>query len=137
MNTDSESPDELLVRERGLLLGDLTYRVIGAAMTVHNTLGVGFLEKVYERALLVELRDCGILAVQQAAIEIYYRGTLVGDYFADILVESSLLIELKTVEAVSDVHRAQVMNYLKATGLKVALIKNFARPKLEWERIVL
>jgi GxxExxY protein len=138
MNTDgiTEELDELLVRERGLVYGDLTYGVIGAAMKVHNTLGAGFLEKVYERAMLVALTEAGIEAQPQAPLPVYYHGVLVGDFYADLLVAGQIIIELKVVEAFSDIHRAQVMNYLKATGLKVALLLNFASPRLQWERIV-
>jgi GxxExxY protein len=131
-----EELQELLVRERGFLYGDLTYRVIGAAMDVHNTLGPGFLEKVYERAMIVALAEAGVEVVLQAPLPVYYHGVPVGDYYADLLVDGRVIVELKTVEAISDAHRAQVMNYLKATGLKVALLINFAAPKLQWERIV-
>jgi GxxExxY protein len=142
MNTDELGVEleEILVRERGFLYGDLTYSVIGAAMNVHSTLGPGFLEKVYERALVVALGEAGIEAVPQAPVPVHYHGVLVGDYYADILVAGTVILELKTVDAISDVHsdvhRAQVINYLKATGLKVALLINFAGPKLQWERIV-
>src|SRR5438128_1415319 len=119
MDTDmgNEELDEVLVRERGLVYGDLTYKVIGAAMEVHNTLGPGFLEKVYERALIVELTEAGIVALPQAPLPVYYHGVLVGDYYADILVDGRLLLELKTVDTFNDIHRAQAINYLKATGL--------------------
>ena len=139
MDTDNSTREleDLLVRERGLVFGDLTYRVIGAAMAVHNTLGPGFLETVYEKALMVELELAGLKALRQAAIPVLYRGVNVGDYFADILVEGRLILELKTVDTSSDVHRAQVLNYLKATGLKLALLINFTGQKLQWERIVL
>jgi len=99
-------------------------------------LGAGFLEKVYERALVVELRARGLQAEAQAAIRVLYKGELVGDYFADILVEGKLLIELKCVDSLSNEHIAQTLNYLKATGRHIALLVNFKHPKVEWKRIV-
>lgn len=135
-NNSDEQLEDLLVRERGFLYGDLTYAIIGAAMDAHNTLGPGFLEKVYERAMLVALGESGIEAIPQAAVPVYYHGVLVGDYYADILVAGKLLLELKTVDSFCDAHRAQVIHYLKATGIKVALLINFAGSKLQWERIV-
>jgi hypothetical protein len=104
-------------------------------MDVHSTLGPGFLEKVYERALLIALGESGLEAQSQVPMPVYYHGTLVGDYYADILVAGKIIVELKTTDTICDAHRAQVINYLKATGHKVALIINFAGPKLQWERI--
>jgi GxxExxY protein len=128
---------ELLAREKGLIEGELCYQIVGAAMDVHNTLGPGFLEKVYENALMVAFRQSGVAAIQQAGVEVSYRGELVGLYLADILVEHRVILELKVVEAINDIHRAQAINYLKATGLRLAIIINFAGKKLQWERIVL
>jgi len=117
--------------------GELAYRVIGLAMEVHNKLGAGFLEKVYENALMVALKRELISAQQQAPIQVHFDGVVVGEYIADILVEDKLILELKTVDTISDIHRAQTMNYLRATKLHLAIIINFARPKLEYERVVL
>src|SRR5262245_635261 len=97
-------------------LNDLAERVIGAAYEVSNSLGAGFLEKVYERALLVELRMRGVKAVGQSPIEIYYKGEPVGEYFADILVEDLLVVELKCADSFADEHLAQCLNYLRATN---------------------
>jgi len=106
-------------------------------MEVHNALGSGFLEKVYENALIIALRKRELRCQQQAPIKVYYEGQVVGDYSADILVDDVVIIELKTVSALSDIHRAQAINYLRATGLHLVLLINFGEPKLEWERIVL
>jgi len=116
---------------------ELTYEIIGAAMDVHNELGCGFLEKVYENALMIALKERGIKAKQQYPIKVIYHGKIVGEYFADIFAEEKVIIELKTVEKISKIDQAQTLNYLKATGVKVALIINFKNPKLEYERLVL
>jgi GxxExxY protein len=115
----------------------LIERVIGAIYEVSNTLGAGFLEKVYEKALLIELQRRGMQAESQVPIRISYKGEPVGEYFADILVEKQLILELKCVEALGSEHLAQVLNYLKATGKAVALLVNFQYPKVEWKRVVL
>jgi GxxExxY protein len=114
----------------------ITERIIGCAYTVANTLGCGFLEKVYENALLHELRKAGFDVAPQEQIHVYYDGVIVGEYFADLLVERQVILEIKAVDAIDDVHLAQCLNYLKATGLHVALIINFARPKLQIKRVV-
>ncbi len=106
-------------------------------MDVHNALGSGFLEKVYENALIIALRKRGLGCQQQARIEVRYEEQVVGDYSADILVEDVVIIELKAVHALNDIHRAQAINYLRATGSHLVLLINFGKPKLEWERIVL
>jgi len=123
--------------ERQLLHRDLTEQIIGAAMEVHNTLGSGFLEKVYENALVVELRLRGLAVEQQDSTDVRYKGRVVGQYVADILVEGLVVLELKALDKLTGDHEAQVLNYLKATGLKVGLLINFGRPRLEWERLVL
>jgi GxxExxY protein len=122
--------------ERGFF-DSLTERVLGAVFDVSNTLGAGFLEKVYERALLRELALRGIRAVTQASFVITYKDYCVGECFADILVEGVLLVELKCVERFADEHRAQCINYLRASGLTLCLLVNFQKPKVEWRRIVL
>ncbi len=115
----------------------LTERVIGAAFEVANTLGAGFLEKVYERALLKELRLQGIQALPQASFSVVYKGQSVGDYFADILVEGSLVVKLKCVDRLTDEHMAQCLNYLRASGVGLCLLINFQKSKVDWKRIVL
>ncbi len=99
-----------------LLYGDLTYRVIGLGMRVHSTLGHGFLEKVYENSLMIALRSAGISAEQQVPIKVEFEGVIVGDYFADIVVGRKVILELKACDRITDIHKAQALNYLKATG---------------------
>lgn len=124
------------MNEDKLLYKDLAYKIIGLAMKVHNELGYGFLEKVYENAMMMLFKREGMTAVQQAAIAVKFLGEIVGDYYADILVEGKIVLELKSVEKISDVHRAQAINYLKATGMQLAIILNFGKDKLEHERLV-
>ena len=114
----------------------ITEKIIGSAYTVANSLGSGFLEKVYENALAHELAKAGLHVVQQAAISVMYDGVIVGDYVADLLVENEILLELKAVKALDAIHMAQCMNYLKATGLTVCLLINFGTPRIEVKRIV-
>jgi GxxExxY protein len=118
-------------------LNAISEKIIGCAFTVSNTLGVGFLEKVYENALAYELRKAGLRVDQQHAIEVLYEGTVVGEYAADLLVEGCVLVELKVAKAVDDVHLAQCLNYLKATHLKLCLLLNFGKPRVEIRRIAL
>ena len=104
---------------------------------VSNVLGAGFLEKVYERALLKELRARGIKAETQVPCPIAYKGDCVGEYFIDMLVEDHLLVELKCCDCFSNEHIAQCLNYLRASGKNIALLVNFQKPKVEWKRVVL
>lgn len=115
-------------------LNRLTERIIGCAFTVSNTLGCGFLEKVYENALAHELRKIGLLVKPQEPIMVVYDGVIVGEYFTDILINDTVILELKAVKEVSDVFAAQCLNYLKATGLPICLLLNFGRPKVEIKR---
>jgi GxxExxY protein len=114
----------------------LTRRVIGAAHDVYRALGSGFLEEVYRKALLVELEALGIAAQKQAPIEVRYRGVVVGQYWADILAEDVLILELKAVEALHQIHEVQLVNYLRATRIELGLLINFG-PKLEIKRRIL
>jgi GxxExxY protein len=118
------------------VLNDLSGRVIGCAFSVLNTLGAGFLEKVYENALAIEMRATGLAIVQQHAVTVLYRDMVVGEYFPDLLVEDVLLVELKIVKALDDTHRLQCTNYLKATGLRLCLLLNFGKSRLEIKRVV-
>ncbi len=122
---------------KNILNPDLSYKIIGAAMEVHRELGRGFLEKVYKNSLMVMFKNDKIKAVQQASIKVHFKNEIVGNYIADILVEDKIILELKTVDKINDVHKAQALNYLKATGLKLAIIINFKKQSLEYERIVL
>ncbi len=117
-------------------VNSITERIIGCAFTVSNTLGTGFLEKVYENALALELRRAGLTVEQQAPIRVHYQGELIGDFAADLLVENCILVELKAVKALDEAHMAQCINYLAASGLKVCLLLNFGRSKLEVKRVV-
>jgi len=116
---------------------NLSYKIIELALEVHNELGCGFLEKVYENALMILLDREGVPARQQAPADVYFQNKVVGQYFADILVDNKIILELKTVNAIADVHKAQVLNYLRATGIKLGLILNFAKPRFEYKRLVL
>jgi GxxExxY protein len=115
----------------------ITETVIGAAYQVGNTLGSGFLEKVYENALAIEIRKSGLQAVQQHPINVKYEDAIVGEFVADLLVQTEVLIELKAVKALDEIHLAQCLNYLKATGLRICLLINFGNPKVEIKRIML
>ncbi len=114
----------------------LVETVIGAAYEVSNVLGAGFLEKVYERALMEELRLRGLRATAQAPFPVAYKGKHVGTYSADLVVEGRLLVEAKCVEQFSNEHLAQCINYLKASDLHLALLINFRRSRVEWKRVV-
>ena len=118
------------------VLNPLSKRIIGCGLRVAGTLGNGFLEKVYENALAHELRKAGLNVEQQRGITVMYDGVMVGEYFVDLLVEASLLVELKTVAELSSSHRAQCLNYLRATGMHLCLLMNFGRPRLEVRRVV-
>ncbi|MFO8007712.1 MAG: GxxExxY protein [Candidatus Brocadiia bacterium] len=125
--TSEETVDELY---------RLSQQVIGCAYAVSNSLGCGFLEKVYENVLAHALRKAGLKVRQQSPIRIYYDGALVGEYAADLLVECCLLVELKAVKELDDVHLAQCLNYLKATGLTLFLLMNFGSARVAVKRIV-
>ncbi|MBV9742881.1 MAG: GxxExxY protein [Acidobacteriia bacterium] len=116
---------------------DLTEAVIGSAFEVANVLGAGFLEKVYERALIRELGLRGVAAKPQVSFPVCYKGQYVGEYVADLVVEQTVIVELKCVDRFANEHLAQCINYLKASRLRVALLINFQRPKVEWKRILL
>jgi len=118
-------------------LEDLTYQINGAIYEVNRVLGSGFLEKVYENALLKELWLRGIKVESQYAMTVMYKGLSVGEYCADIVVENKIIIELKAIDMLKSIHEAQLLNYLKATGFNVGLLVNFAYPKAEIKRFIL
>jgi len=118
-------------------LNDITYKINGAIFEVNHELGAGFLEKVYQNALLTELKSIGLKAECQVPITVRYKGNDVGEYFADILVEDQVILELKVVDSLQKNHEAQLLNYLKATGYKVGLLVNFTQPKAEIRRLIL
>jgi len=113
---------------------EITEAVIGAAFRVQDTLGNGFLEKVYENAMRVEVSKIGLRVEQQKPISVVYNGEVVGEYFADLLVADRVLVELKAVRALDEVHTAQILNYLKATGFRNGLLLNFGTPRVEVSR---
>ena len=115
----------------------VTYAIRGAVFEVNRVLGSGFLEKVYENALILELQKRGLKAECQVPLKVSYKGMVVGDYFADILVEDQVIVELKTVERIEKIHEAQLLNYLKANGLTVGLLVNMKHTRAEIKRMVL
>ena len=117
-------------------LDRVTAKIIGAAQRVSSALGIGFLEKVYENALAIELRKGGVLVKQQPLLKVFYEGEIVGEYAADLIVENEVVVELKAVRALDNVHQAQCMNYLRATKLTVCLLLNFGTSRLQVKRIV-
>ena len=117
-------------------INDITYTINGAVFEVNKVLGAGFLEKVYENALLVELRGRGLKAESQVPIKVSYKNAVVGEYFADIVVEGKIIIELKAVDQLQKIHEAQLLNYLKATEYKIGLLINFTHPKAEIKRFI-
>ena len=120
-----------------LLYKELSYKIIGIAMEVHRELGPGFLEKVYENSMMLLLKEKGIEAKQQYPISVHFKGTKIGEYFADILVDDKVILELKTVDKITNLFRAKAIHYLKATEKKLAIIINFKSESLQYERIVL
>ena len=119
-----------------MLYKELTERIIGCAYEVYNKMGFGFLESVYEKCLLIELRRAAIKAESQRAIRVAYKGELVGDFVADIIVEDTIIIELKSVRHLIKAHEMQLVNYLVATGKPVGLLLNFGEQKVEVKRKV-
>jgi GxxExxY protein len=142
MNADGKDGlGERIAYARGMerhvgALNAITGRIIAGAYTVSNALGPGFLEKVYENALVHELGKAGLLVFQQQPIPVRYDGVLVGDYVADLLVEREVLVELKSVRILDPTHLAQCLNYLKATRLRVCLLLNFGTSRVTVKRIV-
>lgn len=110
---------------------ELTKKIIGCAYKISNELGSGFLEKVYENAMVIELADAGLRVAQQQPIQVKYKGQMVGDFVADLVVEDRVLVELKSTKDLDDVFYAQCLNYLRATGKEVCLLMNFGKPELQ------
>jgi len=117
-------------------IDEITYKIRGAVFEVNRVLGHGFLEKVYEKALIIELRRQGLRVKNQAPLQVRYKEDMVGEYFADLLVEDCVIVEIKAVGHLHKVHQAQLLNYLKATGVKVGLLVNFSKSKAEIKRMV-
>ena len=127
---------QMNTNNKKILYKELSYKIIGLAMEVYNKLGYGFLEKVYENALMILFKREGIKAEQQVPIKVYFEGKVVGNYVADILIENKIILELKSVERIINVHKAQVLNYLTATGVHLGIILNFGKEELTFERFV-
>ena len=117
-------------------INTISEKIIGCAQRVSNTLGCGFLEKVYENALIHELRKTGIKAEQQKRFVVFYEGANVGEYVADLVVDGLVIVETKAVKILDDNHMAQCLNYLKATGLRLGLLLNFGVPRVAVRRVV-
>ena len=117
-------------------LNEITEKIIGCAYDVANGLGSGFLEKVYENALRIELRHAGLEVAQQHPIPVMWRGEVAGDYYADLFVEGCVIVELKVVKSFDEIHMAQCLNYLKTTGLHICLLINFGKPQVDVKRII-
>ena len=132
MDTDKAQIDS----EKDYPHSELTEKIIGAAFEVHNELGWGFLEKVYENALIAELRDRQIAVIPQPEIPVRYKGKTIGVYNGDLLVAGEVLFEIKALSALNTVHEQQILHYLKATGIKVGLLLNFGAQRLQIKRLV-
>ncbi len=117
------------------LYTEITGKILEACFEVINELGAGFLESVYEKALLIALSQKGLDAKAHVPIVVNFRGQTVGQFFADILVEGKIIVELKAISAITPEHKAQVINYLKSTKIEVGLLVNFGNPKLEYYRL--
>lgn len=138
MDTDDFSvPNAPSASCPSLLHGNETHKIIGCAMSVLNELGHGFCEKVYENALCYEFALKSIPFAQQKSFPIYYKKRMVGKFIPDLVVFEKIIVDTKCVSSFCAEERGQVMNYLRATGLRVGLLLNFKKPKLEWERIVI
>ncbi len=117
-----------------MLYEETTGKILGCAFEIAKELGAGFLESVYEKAMMVAMEEKGLAGREQHPIRVMFRGRCVGDFIADILVEDRVMVELKAVKALVPEHDAQVINYLNATGIEVGLLINFGNPKLEYRR---
>ncbi|MGM0654293.1 MAG: GxxExxY protein [Thermodesulfobacteriota bacterium] len=123
--------------KHGFLLKEETHQIIGCAFEVLNMLGHGLLEKPYENALVVEFGLKGIQYKQQARFPVIYKTVQVGEYIPDLIVFDKIIVDTKVIESIGNNEKAQIINYLKITGLRVGLILNFKHAKLEWKRIIL
>ena len=131
MNTDQQPASRSILIE-----GELTEKVLGAAFKVLNTLGTGFLEKVYENALSFQLQRIGLSVESQKVFHVKYEGAIVGEYQAGLVVAGKVIVECKAISNMDSVHEAQLINYLKASGVHAGLLINFGRPTLQYRRLV-
>lgn len=132
MNTD----ETLIKPAKDFFLQPVTEQLIGAAFEVHNTLGYGFLERVYQKAMQVELQSRGIQVELEPQIKVRFKGVIVGDYAADLLVADKIIVEIKVDATYQAVHEAQLLNELRGTGMKLGFLINFGREKVEYKRMV-
>ena len=116
---------------------ELFYKVNGAIFEVNRVLGAGFLEAIYENALQIEMRNRGLEVENQVSLNVEYKGTIIGEYRADLIIEDQLIIEVKAIKALLDVHTAQLLNYLKSTGMKYRVLVNFTHPKADIKRFII
>ena len=121
-------------RRSDLQHGEITEKIIGCAFEVINELGTGFLESVYEKAMAIALQEKGISVQCQQPLQVHFRKRIIGDFYADLVVEGKVIVELKAAKAIAPEYQAQIINYLKATGIEVGLLINFGNPKLEYKR---
>ncbi len=124
------------IKKNELLYEDLSYQVIGAAMAVHNVLGCGFLEAVYEEALAYEFKLRNIAFERQKVLNVQYKDIVAKEYVADFLVDNKIIVEVKAIKRISEIEEAQVQNYLKATGIRIGLIFNFGEKSLKHKRLI-
>ena len=122
--------------EKEFLYKEITEQIIGAAFEVYKVLGYGFLEKVYHKALVVELKLRRLPIEEEYAIKVIYKNEIVGEYYADIFVERKVIVEIKVDDKYNSQHEAQLLNYLKATGIKIGLVINFGKSKCEFKRLI-
>ena len=124
-------------RKEEFLHEEITYKIVGIGMKIHRELGPGFLEAVYEEAMIIELQKAGIIFKNQVELDVYYRGEKLNKkYRADFIIDDKVLVELKGTHGLTETDEAQMINYLKATKLQVGLMLNFGKSSLEWKRIV-
>jgi GxxExxY protein len=121
---------------RGYPESELTGKIIELAIEVHRTLGPGFLEAIYENALVIELEKVGLKCEQQKQVDVFYKGIKVGEHRLDLLVDSKVIVEVKAVKSLEDIHRSQIISYLTATGIRIGLLLNFGKTKLEIDRVI-
>jgi len=133
MNTDQT---QILIGAKDFSLQPITQQTIGAAFEVHNVLGFGFLEKVYQRAMQVELQLRGIKVELEPKLQVQFKGVIVGDYAADLLVAGRIIAELKTDAEYQSAHEAQLLNELRGTGIRLGYLINFGRERVEYKRMV-
>jgi GxxExxY protein len=133
MDTDET---QIQTAEKDYSLKPVTEQIIGAAFEVHNVLGFGFLEKVYQRAMQVELQSRSVKVELEPKIQVQFKGVIIGDYAADLLVEGKIIVELKTDLTYQSVHEAQLLNELCGTGIRLGYLINFGRERVEYKRLV-